>query len=185
MTLFASEKGSRTHTRDSDPGAELPTKRTTGTHKDGALMEPSRRNQWQSAANRRAAKAAETSHIRCLRCGPLPETSHVRRGSTVRVRQRACKSPANQGFFSRSNLHELRHAVGMEPFMELQIRTSSRPSAVGNADGGSVCSNSVPAEPANQPDLVRGSEASRVSFLMCRFVSASCSSKDNVAGRSA
>jgi hypothetical protein len=43
-------------------------------HRDGAFMEPSRRNYWQSAANRPSAKAAETSEIRCRRLPPVAET---------------------------------------------------------------------------------------------------------------
>jgi len=35
------------------------------TTKDGAFVEPSRRNQWQSAANGLSAKTARTSEIRC------------------------------------------------------------------------------------------------------------------------
>ncbi len=33
--------------------------------KDGAFMEPSRRNQWQSVANRASANGAQMSQIRC------------------------------------------------------------------------------------------------------------------------
>jgi hypothetical protein len=47
------------------PGDELPTRRTPGTQSDGAFMEPSGRNQWQSAANRPTPKPAKTSEIRC------------------------------------------------------------------------------------------------------------------------
>jgi hypothetical protein len=36
-------------------------------------MEPSRRNQWQSAANRRAAKAAKTSEILCTGLPPVAD----------------------------------------------------------------------------------------------------------------
>jgi hypothetical protein len=41
---------------------------------DGAFMEPSGCNRWQSAANRPSAKAAETSEIRCRRLPPVAET---------------------------------------------------------------------------------------------------------------
>jgi hypothetical protein len=59
-------------------------------HRDGAFMETSRRNRWQSAANRPAAKRAKTSEIRCRGLPPVAVTPKmVRRGSTVRVRQRA------------------------------------------------------------------------------------------------
>jgi hypothetical protein len=43
----------------------------------------------------------------------------VRRGSTVRVRQRALQNPRKSGFIFRVDLHALQYAVGMEPFMEL------------------------------------------------------------------
>ena len=52
-------------------GAKLPTERTTGSHGDGAFMEPSRRNQWQPAAKRPAAKRAETSQNRCRALRPV------------------------------------------------------------------------------------------------------------------
>jgi hypothetical protein len=56
-------------------------------------MEPSGRNQWQSVANRQAAKPAEASEIRCRALRPVM----VRRGSTVRVRQRALQNPRTSG----------------------------------------------------------------------------------------
>jgi hypothetical protein len=43
----------------------------------------------------------------------------VRRGSTVRVRQRALQKPRKRGFLFRIHLHDLQRAQGMEPFMEL------------------------------------------------------------------
>src|SRR6266513_4541695 len=42
----------------------------------------------------------------------------VRRGRRFESVRGLCKSHANRGFSCRSNLHELQHAVGMEPFME-------------------------------------------------------------------
>jgi hypothetical protein len=42
----------------------------------------------------------------------------VRRGSTVRVRQRALQNPCIAEFSFRLDLHDLQRAVGMEPFME-------------------------------------------------------------------
>ncbi len=58
---------------------------------DGAFMEPRGCNWWQSTANRTGAEAPKTSQNRCR---PLrPVAAMVRRGSTVRVRQRA------SGFF--------------------------------------------------------------------------------------
>src|SRR5215207_3460037 len=56
----------------------------------------------------------------------------VRRGSTVRVRQRALQKPRNRGFLCRRNLHEFQYAMGMEPFMELS--DPERP--LGVRDGG-------------------------------------------------
>ena len=44
--------------------------------------------------------------------------SMVRRGSTVRVRQRALQKPRSRGFFVQTNLHSLHCAQGMELFME-------------------------------------------------------------------
>jgi hypothetical protein len=40
-------------------------KENGGAHPHGAFMEPSRRNQWQTTANRSAAETAKTSQIRC------------------------------------------------------------------------------------------------------------------------
>ena len=49
-------------------------------------------------------------------CDHLPEM--VKRGSPVRVRQRALQKPPRWRLFCRRHLHELQYAVGMEPFME-------------------------------------------------------------------
>jgi hypothetical protein len=43
----------------------------------------------------------------------------VRRGSTVRVRQRALQNPRSPGFSVQDDLLFVARAVGMEPFMEL------------------------------------------------------------------
>src|SRR5437899_9433647 len=48
----------------------------------------------------------------------------VRRGSTVRVRQRALQRTRKGGFLFREDLHDLQHAVGMEPFWSLQTRNA-------------------------------------------------------------
>jgi hypothetical protein len=56
-------------------------------------MEPSGRNPWQSLANGTASKTARTSETVAVGCDRLPDSFHGRRGSTVRVRQRALKSP--------------------------------------------------------------------------------------------
>src|ERR671935_2263822 len=42
----------------------------------------------------------------------------VRRGSTVRVRQRALQKRCKAALLFRENLHDLQPAIGMEPFME-------------------------------------------------------------------
>jgi hypothetical protein len=42
----------------------------------------------------------------------------VRRGSTVRVRQRALQKRRKSALLFAENLHDLQRAVGMEPFME-------------------------------------------------------------------
>src|SRR5215210_6021805 len=49
----------------------------------------------------------------------------VRRGSTVRVRQRALQKRRKQGFFFRARLHDPQRAVGMEPFVEPSAREVS------------------------------------------------------------
>ena len=46
----------------------------------------------------------------------------VRRGSTVRVRQRALQNPRTRGFFVQDDLLFVARAVGMEPFMELSSK---------------------------------------------------------------
>ena len=43
---------------------------------DGASMEPSGRNQWQSVANGQAAKTPETSEIRCHALPPVAATQN-------------------------------------------------------------------------------------------------------------
>jgi hypothetical protein len=57
--------------------------------RDGAFMEPSGRNRWQPVANGAAAKPAQRAETVAVSCDQLPQASLVRRGSTVRVRQRA------------------------------------------------------------------------------------------------
>ncbi len=60
-------------------------------------------------------RQAKTVPVGCAGC---LSRSMVRRGSTVRVRQRALQKLRNRGFFCRRNMHELQRGVGMEPFME-------------------------------------------------------------------
>ena len=68
-------------------------------------MEPSRRNQWQPVANRLSAETARPSEIRCPRL-PLVagDPKMVRRGSTVRVRQRALQKPRKSRLFLSARL---------------------------------------------------------------------------------
>src|SRR5947207_11232828 len=54
---------------------------------DGAFMEPRGCNWWQSAANRSGARTEKQAKTVAVCCDRLPRM--VRRGSTVRVRQRA------------------------------------------------------------------------------------------------
>jgi hypothetical protein len=75
--------GSRGHCYLDEP--RIPLQIRESPREDGAFMEPSRRNRWQSVANAKGPRIAETSQNRCRRM--------VRRGSTVRVRQRALQSP--------------------------------------------------------------------------------------------
>jgi hypothetical protein len=44
-------------------------------HSDGAFMEPSRGNQWQSAANRPRAKTQNQAKFVATDCHRLPESS--------------------------------------------------------------------------------------------------------------
>ena len=47
-----------------------------------------------------------------------PDPKMVRRGSTVRVRQRALQNPRSRGFCFQLDLQDAQLAVGLEPFME-------------------------------------------------------------------
>jgi hypothetical protein len=66
----------------------------------------------------------------------------VRRGSTVRVRQRACKSAARRRFPVPVDLPRVERRVGMEPFMEL----SRTPVALFRAKEESTSAASPPPE---------------------------------------
>src|SRR5205814_7579772 len=73
-------------------------------------------NRWQMGRAQKPLKQAD----------PQPVATHDkvpqrmgRRGSTVRVRQRACKTPARRRVRVQNDLLLTRRAVGMEPFMEL------------------------------------------------------------------
>jgi hypothetical protein len=79
-------------------------------------MEPCGCNQWQSVANRVGAKAAETSEkpLPCLATSCRDERM-VRRGSAVRVRQRALQKRRKWGAFCFGWTSTI---ASMEPFME-------------------------------------------------------------------
>jgi hypothetical protein len=51
----------------------------------------------------------------------------VRRGSTVRVRQRALQKPRSQGFAFRIDLHVVEREAGMEPFGAFRSKRRPRP----------------------------------------------------------
>jgi hypothetical protein len=63
----------------------------------------------------------------------------VRRGSTVRVRQRALQKPRSRGFFVQIHLHSLHCGQGMELFMELsgfgERESGGGSAATGDRDG--------------------------------------------------
>src|SRR5687767_4809954 len=61
-----------------------------------AIAAQSGRKRWQRVANRAAPKTAE------IRRNRLPWVAMVRRGSTVRVRQRALQSPSKSGVSHRT-----------------------------------------------------------------------------------
>src|SRR4029453_16616261 len=78
----------------------------------GAFMEPSGRNQWQPVANRKTPETAESSQNRCHRLRPVAAGPlMVRRGSTVRVRQRALQKRRKSELFYRGRLQELQYGV--------------------------------------------------------------------------
>ena len=57
----------------------------------------------------------------------------VRRGSTVRVRQRALQNPRSEAFFFQLDLQIAQVAVGMEPFMEPSGRERRSDRRIGSA----------------------------------------------------
>src|SRR5688572_22067599 len=63
---------------------------------DGAFMEPSGRNQWQSAANARAPKSALTSQNRCHRLRPVAGRS-ARTGGVIPWLRKSAKSCEPEG----------------------------------------------------------------------------------------
>ncbi len=91
------ERGSRTHTCDCDPGAGLPRKRTIGTQRDGAFMEP--RNLGRLA---REAGYAEIA--------PLP-----RGRPTSRPHTRHCASARRSGLPLRARPHRLLSGIPVAP----------------------------------------------------------------------
>jgi hypothetical protein len=54
-------------------------------------MEPSGRNQWQPLADANEAGIAKQAKTVAVSCAQLPIGPHGKRGSTVRVRQRASR----------------------------------------------------------------------------------------------
>jgi hypothetical protein len=96
----------------------------------------------------------------CLRC------SMVRRGSTVRVRQRALQKRCNGHFSVQADLHMLQTAVGMEPFVEPSGRGSALvrrqnclfalvPHSEEHADAGHDCSEGTVEWATRSPVLPR------------------------------
>jgi len=81
-------------------------------------MEQSGRNRSQPVAAMAPAETAQTGENRLWVATGCRVKPMVRRGSTVRVRQRALQKRRIVRFFCRRNLHNLQRAVGMEPFME-------------------------------------------------------------------
>jgi hypothetical protein len=66
------EAASRSDLASTAPVSAKASQRTTKTANiDGAFMEPSRRNYWQSAANPSAGKTAESSQNRCHGLPPV------------------------------------------------------------------------------------------------------------------
>jgi hypothetical protein len=59
----------------------------------------------------------------------------VRRGSTVRARQRALQSAAGRRFLVQDNLLVVERAVDMEPFMELPRSERRRAEATAAGSG--------------------------------------------------
>jgi hypothetical protein len=82
-------------------GAQRSQPVATGSKRDGAENGSPKRKPLPSVANS------------CL------SRSMVRRGSTVRVRQRALQKPRESRLSLSINLHDVHCAVGMEPLMEL------------------------------------------------------------------
>jgi hypothetical protein len=84
---------------------------TRGT--DGAFMEPRGCNRWQSAANAPREKPARTKPrpLRWVATGCRSQRM-VRRGSTVRVRQRALQTPCNAAYFCSGRLAETPDCCG-------------------------------------------------------------------------
>jgi hypothetical protein len=99
-------------------GAPNPTSHripATGMERLWSLAGATGDNRWQIGRPRNGG----------IKPKPLPPvatscrgTLMVRRGSTVRVRQRALQKRRKSRFLFGENLHDLQRAVGMEPFME-------------------------------------------------------------------
>src|SRR5579862_3078441 len=92
----------------------------------------------------------------------------VRRGSTVRVRQRALQNPRSRGFFVQRDLQAQQRAVGMEPFMELSRRERSlrRLIETHTADAGQSYTRSVASRAELSSSLMRSSIPDSKSSLL-------------------
>ena len=115
-------------------------------------MEPSGRNRWQPVANRRAPKTAQTSRL---------AAGMVKRGSTVRVRQRASRkcplrtlSPACRGTVARW------HARARESLFVCGCKYLS----TGTRQRHAVASGSGPSEPSAASHALRAVRLSHGRF---------------------
>jgi hypothetical protein len=87
-------------------------------------MEPSGRNPWQPVANGTAARTAQTGENRCRGSRPgCVRGSMVRRGSAVRVRQRASPDPRNQAILAIGEHLLLSRKASLETFWKCDRRT--------------------------------------------------------------
>ena len=107
-------------TRGPNLRCEVAEEENARAHRDGAFMEPGRRNHWQSAASRPSAKAAQTSEIRCHRLPPVAETpndkgrvdttSLLKRGSfsSLRKEKRVPRTRSPPGLGRKANRLEVK-----------------------------------------------------------------------------
>jgi len=90
-------------------------------------MEPRGCNQWQPVANATPPESAKTSENRCRRLATAcRKRSMVRRGSTVRVRQRAlAKGPQTPAFYFLGPLHLIPRDQVWNTFWNTQTRNDA------------------------------------------------------------